>query len=103
MPLKRKGHDQTFPWHLGTEGLIYSIQVRELALLPKRLYLLSRTGSDLMESNPSVPSCAVSYLFQSVAADVAAVCDFFPITSLLLTCRLSLLDIGLVGIKPGAR
>lgn len=56
-----------------------------------------------MGSSPSVPSCAVSYLFQSVAADVAAVCDFFPMPGLLLTCRLSLLGIGLVGIKPGAR
>lgn len=103
MPLKRKGYDQALPWHLGREGLIYSIQVQELALLVKRLYLLSRTGSELMGSCPSVPSCAVSYLFQSVAADVAAVCDFFPMPSWLLTCRLSLLDIGLVGIKSGAR
>lgn len=84
MPLKRKGHDQALPWHLGREGLIYSIQVQELALLAKRLSAQSH-GSELMGSSPSVPSCAVSYLFQSVAADVAPVCDFFPMPSLLLT------------------
>ncbi|CRH48619.1 Uncharacterised protein [Chlamydia trachomatis] len=95
MPLKRKGPDQALPWHLGRQGLIYSIQVRELALLAKRLYLLSCTGSELMGSSPSVPSCAVSYLFQSVAADVAAVCDFFPMPGLLLALGLS------VALAPG--
>lgn len=62
MPLKMKGHDHALPWHLGGEGLIYSTQVQELALLPKRLYLLSHTGPESMRSSPSVPSCAVSYL-----------------------------------------
>lgn len=58
MPLARKGHDQLLPWHLGREGLIYSVQVQELALLPKRLYHLSGTGSELMGPSPCSQLCS---------------------------------------------
>lgn len=61
--LERKGHEQVLPWHLGREGLIYSVQVQELALLAKRLYHLSGTGSELMGPSPVFP--AVQFLTYS--------------------------------------
>lgn len=63
MPLKKKGHDQPLPWHLGREGLIYSIQVQELALLAKRRLSPQLHGIRIDGVQPVFP--AVQFLIYS--------------------------------------
>lgn len=76
---------------------------------PKDLISSVALDQNWWGSSPNVRrlhSQAVSYVFSSVAADVAAVgvfFFFFPMSSVLLTCRRSLVDTGLVVLKAGAR
>lgn len=95
MPLKMKGHDHALPWHLGGEGLIYSSSgagpFAQKTLSPQS----HRIGIDGVQ-----PLCSqlCSFLFSLECGSRCGccVCDFFPLPSLQLTCRLVLLGIGLV-------